>query len=151
MAFLGVFLFTSLMVTREGMETALLLLQVHTGQIVLGATLGLGAAGALAWTWARFGHLINMKRFFQVTGIFLLMFMAQVAIYTFHEFSEAGLLPNSDAIHEATEAFSPDGIYGRWFSLIMIAACAMWLIGAWLADRLKTAKQSDVRLEQRQA
>jgi high-affinity iron transporter len=150
-AFLGVFLFTVLMICREGMETALMLIQVHTGQRVLGAGLGLIAAGALAWTWARFGHLINMKRFFQVTGIFLLLFMVQVAIYSFHEFSESGVFPNSEALHEATENFSPDGIYGRWFSLIMVAACALWLLGAWVADRLKTTRQSDIRLEQGQA
>src|SRR5262245_31656093 len=35
-AMLGVFLFTVLMITREGMETALLLLQVH-GQLLSGA------------------------------------------------------------------------------------------------------------------
>lgn len=151
-AFLGVFLFTSLMITREGMETALLLIQVHTGHTVLGAVLGLGAAGLLAWTWARFSHLINMKRFFQATGIFLLLFMVQVAIYSFHEFAEAEILPNSEALHAATENFSPDGIYGRWFSLVMIAACALWLVGAWLADRLKATRQSsDVQLGQGQA
>lgn len=151
LAFASVFLFTALMITREGMETALLLLQVRDSNIVSGALLGLVAVGLLAWAWARFGHLINMKRFFQVTGIFLLLFMVQVAIYSFHEFSEAGLFPNSDAIHEATESFSPDGIYGRWFSLVMIAACALWLVGAWVADRLKTAKQSPAQLEQGQA
>lgn len=150
-AFLGVFLFTVLMISREGMETALMLIQVHTGQRVLGALLGLGAAGAMAWAWARFSHLINMKRFFQVTGIFLLLFMVQVAIYSFHEFTEAEIFPNSEALHVATENFSPDGIYGRWFSIIAIAACALWLIGAWIADRLKTSRQSDVRLEQGQA
>lgn len=150
-AYLGVFLFTVLMISREGMETALMLIQVHTGQRVLGALLGLVAAGALAWTWTRFSHLINMKRFFQVTGIFLLLFMVQVAIYSFHEFSESGIFPNSDAIHEATEAFSPDGIYGRWFSLVVIAACALWLVFAWLADRAKTARQRDVQLGQNQA
>lgn len=151
MSFLGVFIFTSLMITREGMETALLLLQVHSGQIILGAVLGLVATVALAWAWARFGHLINMKRFFQVTGIFLLLFMVQVAIYSFHEFTEAEIFPNSEALHVATENFSPDGIYGRWFSLVMIAACALWLVGAWVADRLKTTRQSDIRLEQGQA
>lgn len=150
-AFLGVFLFTVLMISREGMETALMLIQVHTGQRLLGAGLGLIAAGALAWTWVSFAHLINMKRFFQVTGIFLLLFMVQVAIYSFHEFSESGVLPNSEALHAATENFSPDGIYGRWFSLIMVAACALWLVGAWLSDRLKTARQNDVQLGQGQA
>src|SRR5678809_1320871 len=97
--------------------------------------LGLLAAVAFAWGWARFGHLINVRRFFQVTGIFLLLFLIQVGIYSFHEFAEAGLLPNSDFLHEATEKFSPDGLYGNWFSVIMIAICLLWLLGAWLFDR----------------
>ena len=65
------------------------------------------------------------RRFFQVTGIFLLLFMVQVGIYSFHEFAEAGLLPNSEFLHEATEKFSPDGLYGKWFSPIMIGICAL--------------------------
>ncbi|HKS26523.1 MAG TPA: FTR1 family protein [Pyrinomonadaceae bacterium] len=136
-AFAGVFLFTLLMITREGMETALLLLQVHTGSVVTGALLGLAAAGLVAWLWARYGHLINLKRFFQVTAIFLLLFMLQVAVYTFHEFTEVGLFSNSDALHEATEPFSPDGFYGKWFSVIMVATCALWLAWAWFTDRTK--------------
>ncbi len=136
-AFAGVFLFTVLTISREGMETALLLLQVRSPRLIWGALLGLAAAASLAWAWAQFGHLINVKRFFQVTGIFLLLFMAQVAIYTFHEFAEAGLLPNSEALHTATEKFSPDGLYGKWFSLVMVGVCAAWLVGAWLVDRLR--------------
>jgi high-affinity iron transporter len=134
-AVLGVFLFTFLMITREGMETALMLMQVKHSNLISGALLGLLAAILFAWGWARFGHLINVKRFFQVTGIFLLLFMVQVGIYSFHEFAEAGLLPNSDFLHEATEKFSPDGLYGKWFSAIMIGICALWLLIAWLKDR----------------
>jgi high-affinity iron transporter len=130
-------MFTVLMITREGMETALLLIQVHDSNMISGALLGLGAAGLLAWTWARFSHLINLKRFFQVTGIFLLLFMVQVAFYSFHEFAEAGVLPNSDALHAATEKFSADGLYGQWFSLLLVVICAFWLAGAWFVDRLQ--------------
>ena len=136
-ALAGVFLFTFLMIIREGLETALLLMQVRDGQIVTGALLGLCAASLFAWAWAHFGHLINVRRFFQVTGIFLLLFMVQVGIYSFHEFSEAGLLPNSDVLHEATEKLSPDGLYGKWFSLVMILICAVWLLGGWLMDRIQ--------------
>jgi len=133
----GVFLFTFLMITREGMETALLLIQVHDPLLLNGAILGVVAAGLFAWGWARFGHLINVRRFFQVTGIFLLLFMIQVAIYTFHEFAEAELLPNSEVLHAATEKFSPDGLYGKWFSPLMISFCGLWLLGAWLIDRAR--------------
>src|ERR1044072_179597 len=136
-AVLGVFLFTFLMIIREGMETALMLMQVRDSHLISGALLGLLAAVAFAWGWARFGHLINVRRFFQVTAIFLLLFLIQVAIYSFHEFAEAGLLPNSEFLHAATEKFSPDGLYGKWFSPIVIGLCALWLLGAWLIDRAR--------------
>lgn len=145
---LGVFLFTFLMITREGMETALMLLQVRGSEMLTGVLLGIVAAGGLAWGWAKFGHLINVKRFFQVTGIFLLLFMVQVGIYSFHEFSEAGLLPNSEMLHSATEKFSPDGLYGKWFSVVMIAVCALWLLVGWLVDRVKNTRQETIRLSE---
>ena len=130
-----------------------MLLQVHDSSLVYGALLGLVAAVGLAWVWARFGHLINVRRFFQVTGVFLLLFMAQVAIYTFHEFAEAGLLPNSEVLHAATEKFSPDGLYGKWFSLVMVALCGVWLLGSWMMDRVRTSRISRqaVRFDQVQA
>jgi high-affinity iron transporter len=146
LAFAGVFLFTVLTISREGMETALMLLQVRSPRLVWGALLGLAAAASLAWAWGRFGHLINVKRFFQVTGIFLVLFMIQVGIYSFHEFSEAGILPNSEAIHTATEKFSPEGVYGQWFSLVMVSVCAAWLVGAWMIDRLRSLPSSSIDL-----
>ena len=148
MAYAGIFLFTALTISREGMETALMLLQVRTPRLVWGAVMGLAAAGSMAWAWGRFGHLINVRRFFQVTGIFLLLFMAQVAIYSFHEFSEAGVLPNSEAIHAATEKFSPEGVYGQWFSVVMVGVCAVWLLGAWMIDRIKLGRQGHLNLNQ---
>jgi high-affinity iron transporter len=87
--------------------------------------------------WVYFGHLINVKRFFQVTSIFLLLFMVQIAIYSFHEFSEAGILPNSEFLHEATEPLSPTGIYGSWFTIIAISACALWLVWGYVSDSMK--------------
>lgn len=143
-AVLGVFLFTFLMITREGMETALLLMQVKDSNVINGALLGLAAAVAFALGWARWAHLINVRRFFQVTGIFLLLFMVQVSIYSFHEFAEAGLLPNSDFLHEATEKFSPDGLYGKWFSPVMVGICGLWLLGGWLLDRRGKTKTESI-------
>jgi high-affinity iron transporter len=148
MAYLGIFLFTALTISREGMETALMLLQVRTPRLVWGALLGLVAAGSMALAWGKFGHLVNVKRFFQVTGIFLLLFMAQVAIYTFHEFAEAGVLPNSEVLHAATEKFSPDGLYGQWFSVVMVAVCAAWLLAAAIIDRARLVEKNPIRLRE---
>jgi high-affinity iron transporter len=142
----GIFLFTVVTISREGMETALMLLQVRSPRLIWGALLGLAAAVSMAWAWGKFGHLINLRRFFQVTGIFLLLFMAQVAIYSFHEFTEAGVFPNSEALHVATEKFSPDGLYGQWFSLIMVGVCAVWLVVAWSVDRLKGIRGPSINL-----
>jgi high-affinity iron transporter len=141
-AFWGVFLFTLLMITREGMETTVMLLQVHGGQYVAGIVLGVAAATTMAWLWARFGHRVNLKRFFQVTAIFLLLFLIQVAIYSVHELCEAGIFSNSGALHDATEVFSPNGLYGKWFSVVMLTVCTLWLIGAWLRDRLQKPNTS---------
>ena len=133
-AFAGVFLFASLMITREGMETALLLVQIHESGFILGTASGIVAAAGLSWLWARYGHRINLQRFFQATSIFLLLFVAQLSIYTFHEFTETGLIRNVETWHEATEPFSPVGIYGKWFSLLLVIVCAAWFVTGWAID-----------------
>ena len=138
----GVFGFTVLMVTREGMETALMLIQVRQAHFWLGCGLGIAAAAAMAWLWAHYGHRVNIKRFFQVTGLFLLLFTIQIVFYSIHEFSEAELLPNSEAIHTATEPFSPVGVYGRWFSVGMVGLCAAWLIGATMIDNHRRSQHA---------
>jgi len=107
-----------------------------------GVVLGVLGAVAISWAWVKFGHLINIRRFFQVTAIFLMLFMVQIAIYSFHELCEAGAMPNSDYWHEATEPFSPTGIYGRWFSLIAIGASGVWLAGVGVRDAIKKSRAS---------
>ena len=143
MASAGVFFFTLFMITREGMETALMLMQVRTGRFALGVCLGLLGAALISWSWAHYGHLIDVRRFFQVTGIFLLLFAVQIAIYSVHEFSEAGVFPNSEALHLATEPYSPVGVYGRWFSVIMIGLCACWLAVVTIADKVNRSRNPE--------
>ena len=136
-AVLGVFLFTVLMITREGMEMAVMLIQVREGRFITGILLGIAAAVALSYAWTRFSYAINLKRFFQVTAIFLLLFLVQVGIYSIHEFSEARVIPYSQTIHTATEPFTPTGLYGKWFSLVIALPCIVWLLGGWISDRLR--------------
>src|SRR5437763_11957652 len=142
-AWLGVFFFTLVMITKEGMETVLMLFQIHDASLVTGVVLGVIGATAISWAWVNFGHLINVRRFFQVTSIFLLLFMAQIGIYSFHEFSEAGVFRNSELLHDATEPFSPTGLYGRWFSIIAVGACAVWLAAAWAGDAIRKNRATE--------
>jgi high-affinity iron transporter len=137
-AWIGVFGFTLLMITREGMETALMLIQVgRMPRFWIGCALGVAAAASMSWIWAHYGHRINVKRFFQVTGLFLLLFTIQMAFYAIHEFSEAEILPNWQAIHEATEPYSADGRYSMHIMFGMVAICAVWLTTVTLIDRAR--------------
>jgi high-affinity iron transporter len=130
-AFLGVFMFTLLMITREGMETALLmnalLFTVQSPQIVSGAIGGTILAAFVAWLWSRYGHRVNLARFFQVTAVFLLIFVVQLLIYGFHELTEANIFPNSQPWHDATEPFGPDGIYGQYLTYLLVLLPLTWL------------------------
>lgn len=129
--FLGVFLFTVFMMTREGMETALLfaslLFQVKSTPAIAGAALGVALAATIALLWSRYGHRVPLGRFLQVTAIFLLVFVLQLVVYSFHELTEAGVLPNSEALHLATEPFGPDGTYGKYLSYLLVALPVAWL------------------------
>lgn len=130
-AWLGVFAFTVLMITREGMETAFLIdavaLRSGAPDLVIGAFSGVVLAGALAWAWSRFGHRVNLALFFQVTSIFLLMFALQLLLYSFHELAEAKALPlDNEYWHDATEAYA-EGIYAQIYSLALVLIPAAWL------------------------
>ncbi len=139
-AWLGVFTFIVLMVTREGMETALLLgtllFQMKALQIFMGAVSGLLAAALVALLWSRYGHRVDLRRFLQVTAVFLLVFVVQLLIYGVHELAEGGFFPNSTVIHDATEAYGPDGIYGKWLSFGLVAIPLAWLLFSYVGDRI---------------
>ncbi len=138
-AWFGVFAFTILMITREGMETAFLIdaVALRTGapDIIAGAFGGVALAGLLAWAWSRFGHRINLALFFQVTSVFLLLFALQLLLYSFHELAEAKALPiDNEYWHDATEAYA-EGVYAQIYSIALVLIPAAWLAVAALKSR----------------
>ena len=127
-AFTGVFLFTLLMVSREGIETALLLMQLHTTvHLALGASLGVAGAAIVAWLWSRYGHRINLALFFQATAIFLFVFVAQLVIQGTHEMSEQHYLPYSEIIHARTESWGPDSAFGHLLTYLLVILPLGWI------------------------
>jgi high-affinity iron transporter len=140
-AFAGVFLFTLLMITREGMETALLMgtlvFQNMPADLFIGATAGIAVAAFVASLWSRYGHRVNLGLFFQVTAVFLLVFVVQLIIYGFHELTEANIFPYSEPLHVATEPYGPDGQYGRWLTYLLVVLPIGWLAFASMFGRGK--------------
>jgi high-affinity iron transporter len=133
-AFVGVFLFTLLMITREGMETAMLmgtlLFQVQAMDVIGGAVASTVCAAAVAWLWSRYGHRVNLGVFFQVTAVFLAVFVVQLLIYGLHELTEANIFPYSEPLHWATEPYGPDGLYGRYLTYLLVVLPMGWLLFA---------------------
>ena len=89
-------------VLREGIETALFLFAAAQGTAVaaggvgaqiLGAVLGLGLAVVLGVLLYRGGIRMDLRTFFRVTGVLLIVVAAGLLAYSVHELQEAGWFP----------------------------------------------------------
>jgi high-affinity iron transporter len=142
-ALIGLFLFTFLMVAREGIETALMLSSLaqdsSLGTILGGTAIGLCATALIGFLWVRYAHLINLKLFLQTTGVFLIAFALHIALYGLHELSEADALPFVDnfEFHTATEIIEPNSATGQILLYAMIAVPCVWLAYGIIQDKLK--------------
>jgi high-affinity iron transporter len=80
-------------VVREGLETVLFLLSAETSSasgasVVLGGLIGLAAAVILGVAIFAGGRKVNLKQFFNVTAVLLIMFAAGLAGKAVHEYRE---------------------------------------------------------------
>ena len=93
----GLFLLAFLAVAREGVELALFLaasaFASTATQTVSGAVLGLFTSVLLGWSFFASTVKLDLRRFFQVTGILLIMFAAGLVALGVHEFNEIGWIP----------------------------------------------------------
>ena len=141
----GVFAFVLLMITREGMETAVVLstlaLEKGSEALFVGALLGVLGAAAIAWAWARYGRRVNLAKFFQVTAIFLLLFSVQLVIYAIHELSEGSVLPwvDNEWLHVLSEPYGPEGFWGQMLTYSMVVVPVLYLTWSALRDRVAPA------------
>jgi len=93
---LSILAFTA--VIREGIETALFLLgQVsaageQASSTLVGAVIGLLIAIALGYGFYRGAQVMNLRTFFQWTGVALIFIAAGLVSHAVHEFAEAGVI-----------------------------------------------------------
>src|SRR5688572_16928547 len=106
-------------VLREGIETALFLFAASKGTAVegtsvapaaqvTGAVLGLTLAVVLGVLLYRGGIRMNLRSFFRVTGMILIVVAAGLFAYSLHELQEAGWLPFLEAQAYDLSASLPD-------------------------------------------
>ncbi len=78
----GIWTLIFVAVLREGIETALFIVaQIQSGwAAVVGAIAGLTGAAVIGWALFALGIRINLKQFFQVMGIFLLLIVGGLVI-----------------------------------------------------------------------
>jgi len=106
-------------VLREGIETALFMFAAaRTSTPVessVGAALGLAGALALSYTFYRGGRRINLRLFFNVTGVLLILFAAGLLARGIHEFQEAALAPPVvEHVWDANGVLSDGEGAGEW-------------------------------------
>lgn len=93
----ALFLLAFTAVLREGIELAIFLLAAVPGadgaQVALGAGLGIMLAALAGAVVFAFALRLDARRFFLVTGIFLILFAAGLTGRGVHEMNEVGVIP----------------------------------------------------------
>jgi high-affinity iron transporter len=123
-----------------------LLFQVQAVDVISGAVIGTLCAAFVAWLWSRYGHRVNIGLFFQVTAVFLLVFVVQLFIYGFHELTEANIFPYSEPLHWATEPYGPDGRYGQYLTYLLVMLPLGWLVISALMPRRGVQQQESAKV-----
>jgi high-affinity iron transporter len=125
-------------VLREGVETALFFYAAAQGTAVegggvaaqiLGAVLGLGLAVALGVLLYRGGIRLDLRSFFRLTGVLLIVVAAGLFAYSLHELQEAGVIAALSATAFDISSTLPDdsGIGALLRSLVGYNADPTWL------------------------
>jgi high-affinity iron transporter len=112
---LGLFLLMFVAVLREGIETVIFLGAasfVSSSNSLMGASAGIVAAILLGYAIFVGSMKINLKRFFNMTGILLILFAAGLVAYGVHELQEAKIIPTwVEHLWDINPSVNPDGTY----------------------------------------
>ena len=130
-------------VLREGVETALflsaLLVTSRDMQLFPGAILGLVIAAAITYLLFRSAVRLNLRNFFVVTGIFLILIAAGLIGHSVMALQDIGWLPIGTTIAWNLQAIiSNDGLAGRLLhaffgyeaapTFLMVVAYALYVV-----------------------
>ena len=151
----AIFFVAFVSVLREGIELALFLtasvFATNAQQTVLGAFLGFGTAILLGWSIFAAMVRLDLRRFFQVTGVLLILFAGGLVAHGIHEFNEVGWIPAViEHVWDVNSVVSANSIFGQLLkalfgynptpSLTELLAYAAYFAAIALGLRLSAAK-----------
>lgn len=99
---IGLFVFVFFMILREGIETVMFMLALggdvsaSPGYNFIGGTLGVALAAGFAFLLFKGSLRINLRTFFSVTSVVLLIMALKLIAGGVHEWTEADILPATD-------------------------------------------------------
>jgi high-affinity iron transporter len=110
-------------VVREGIETVLFLtaaaFSATPTQTLLGGAGGLVVAVALGWFMFAGGKRLDVRTFFRVTSIVLILFAAGLVAHGVHELQEAALLPTLvEHVWNINPILNEDGTVGTFLEAL---------------------------------
>ncbi len=135
----GVSFFVFLMVFREGIETVLFLAAVSLDTTALmnfiGGVIGLGLAVGLGVAFFKGSLKVNLRKFFNVTTVVLLVVALQLLVSGIHELSESGVLPAS---RREMALVGPIVNNDAFFFVVIIALCLFLIIAQRIQGGVRT-------------
>lgn len=144
-ATLGLFFFVFLMVFREGIETVLFLAAVSFRSSDLmnftGGVIGLGLAIGLGVAFFKGSIKVNLRKFFAITSLVLLVVATQLFISGLHELSEGRILPSS---RREMAMIGPIVNNEAFFFVVIVALCLFLVI----AQRIRAGEKIEAELAQ---
>lgn len=130
---LGLFFIAFIAVLREGIETVLFLgaLTFISGKIsIFGGLLGIGSAVFISYLFFISTKKINLRIFFTITSIILILFAAGLTAHGVHEFQEAKIIPTIvEHVWDINPQINPDGSYPALHEKGSIGSIAKGLLG----------------------
>jgi len=143
----GLFLLVFFAVVREGVELAFLLFAAPGEGKLVGSVIGLALAIGVGVLIYAFGRRVDLRTFFRVTTVILILFAAGLFSHAAHEFAEAGLLaPIEGPLLWTTREWLPEdsGLgsilrallgYAESPHAIEVVAYVSYFVGVWLLSK----------------
>jgi high-affinity iron transporter len=161
-------------VVREGVELALFItaaffagnneqVGANTIQTLAGVVLGLGTAVLLGWSLLATTVRLDLRRFFQITGLLLILFAAGLVAHGIHEFNEINWIPSIvEHVWDVNSIVDETSVSGELLKTLfgyngnpslteMIGYAGYLIIVTFLFTRSTSVKKSDVKTPQPQA